>query len=37
MRIAYNSDSEEALDAILQRGGALTIYKKNFQKLMVEV
>ena len=34
MRINYNSDSEETLDALLQRHGTLTIQKKN---LMVEV
>ena len=32
-----NSDNEEALDALLQRNGTLTIHKKNLQKLMVEV
>ena len=29
MRINCNSDNEEALDALLQRDGALTIHKKN--------
>ena len=37
MRITYNSDSEETLDALLQRDGALKIHKRNLQKLMVEV
>ena len=37
MRVAYNSDSKEALDALLQRDGILTIHEKNLQKLMVEV
>ena len=30
MRITYNSDSEETLDALLQRDGTLTIHKKIF-------
>ena len=33
MRIIYNNDNGEALDAILQRVGTLTINKKNLQKL----
>ena len=37
MRIIYNSDNEETLDALLQRDGTLTIYKKNLQKLMAEI
>ena len=37
MRIFYNNDNEEALDALLQRDGTLTIHKRNLQKLMVEV
>ena len=37
MRITYNSDSEETLDALLQRDGALTIHKNSLQKLIVEV
>ena len=37
MRIMYNSDSEETLEALLQRDGTLTIHKRNLQKLMVEV
>ena len=37
MRITYNSNNEEALDALLQRDGTLTIHKKNLQKLMMEV
>ena len=37
MRITYNSNNEEALDALLQRDGTLTIHKKNLQKLMVEI
>ena len=37
MRIIYNSENEEALDALLQRDGTLTIHKENLQKLMVEV
>ena len=37
MRITYNSDSEETLEALLQRDGTLTIHKRNLQKLMVEV
>ena len=37
MRIIYNNDSEEALDALLQRDGTLTSHKKNLQKLMVEI
>ena len=36
MRIIYNSDNEEALDALLQREGTLTIHKKKLQKLIVE-
>ena len=28
-RITYNSDSEETLDALMQRDGALTIHKKS--------
>ena len=36
-RITHNSDSEETLEALLQRDGPLTIYKRNPQKLMVEV
>ena len=35
MRVTYNSDNEETLYALLQRDGALTIHKKNLQKLMV--
>ena len=31
MRIIYNSDSEEALDALLQRDGTLAIYKKIYK------
>ena len=30
MRITYNSDSEETLDALLQRDGILTIHQKFF-------
>ena len=30
-------DNEEALDALLQRGGTLKIYKKILQKLMLEI
>ena len=37
MRIIYNNYNEEALDTLLQRDGTLTIYKKNLQKLMVEI
>ena len=37
MRITYNSNNEEALDALLQRDGTLTIHKKNLQNLMVEI
>ena len=37
MRITYNSDSEETLEALLQRDGTVTIHKRNLQKLMVEV
>ena len=37
MRITYNADNKEALDALLQRDETLTILKKNLQKLMVEV
>ena len=37
MGISYNSDNEEELDAILQRDGTLTIHKKAFQKLKVEI
>ena len=37
MRIIYNNDNEETLDALLQRDGTLTIHKKNLQKLMVEI
>ena len=37
LRITYNSNNEEALDALLQRDGTLTIHKKNLQKLMVEI
>ena len=37
MRITYNSDNEEAFDALLQIDGTLTIHKKNLQKLMVEI
>ena len=37
MRITYNSDNEETLEALLQRDGTLTIHKRNLQKLMVEV
>ena len=31
MRIIYNSDTEEALDALLQRDGTLAIHKKNYK------
>ena len=31
MRITYNSDSEDTLDALLQRDGALTIHKKFYK------
>ena len=31
MRITYNSNNEEALDALLQRDGTLTIHRKNLQ------
>ena len=37
MRIIYYNDSEEALDALLQRDGTLRIHMKNVQKLMVEI
>ena len=37
MKITYNSDSKETLDALLQRDGILIIHKSNLQKLMVEV
>ena len=37
MRIIYNNDNEEALDALLQRDGTLKIHMKNLRKLMVEV
>ena len=37
MGTTYNSNNEEALDALLQRDGTLTIHKKNLQKLMVEI
>ena len=37
MRIIYNNDNEEALDALLQRDGTSTFHKKNLQKLMVEI
>ena len=37
LRLIYNNDIEEALDAILQRDGTLTIHEKNLQKLMVEI
>ena len=37
MRITYNRDSEQTLDALLQKDGTLTIHKKNLQILMVEV
>ena len=37
MRIIYNNDNEEELDALLQRDGTLTIHKNNLQKLMVEI
>ena len=37
MRITYNSDNEDVLDAILQRDGILTSHKKNLQKLMMEI
>ena len=37
MRIIYNNANEEAIDVLLQRDGTLTIYKRNLQKLMVEV
>ena len=37
MRIIYNSDNEEALDALLQIDGTFTIHKNNLQKLMVEI
>ena len=37
MRIMYNSDNEEALDALLQRDDTLTIHKNNLQKLMADV
>ena len=32
MRMNYNSDNEEAVDALLQRDGTLTIRKKCLQK-----
>ena len=31
MRIIYNSDTEEALDALLQRDGTLAIHKKIYK------
>ena len=37
MRIIYNSDDEEVVDALLQRDGTLTVHKKNLQKRMVKV
>jgi len=37
MRIIFCNDNEEALDALLQRDGTLTIHEKNLQKLMVEI
>ena len=37
MRIIYNSDNEEVLDALLQRDGTLTIHKKNLQNSMVAI
>ena len=37
MRIIYNNENEEALDALLQRDGTMTIHKKNLQKLIVEI
>ena len=37
MRIIYSNDNEEALVAVLQRDGTLTIHKKNLQKPMMEV
>ena len=37
MRMIYKNENEEALDALLQRDGTLTIYQKNLQKLMVEL
>jgi len=37
MSVSNNSDSEEALDALLQRDGTLTIHKRYLRKLMVEV
>ena len=36
MKIIYNNDNEEALDALLQIDETLTIQKKNLQKLMVK-
>ena len=35
--IIYNNDKEEALDALSQKDGTLTIHKGNFQNLMVEI
>ena len=32
MRIIYNNDNEEALDALLQRDRTLAIHKNNLQK-----
>ena len=37
MRITYNNDSKEMLDALLQRARTSTIHNKNLQRLMVEV
>ena len=37
MRITYNSDNEETLEALLQRGETLTVHRKNLQKVMVEI
>ena len=37
MRITYNSDNDERLDALLQRDGTLTIQIKICKKLMVEI
>ena len=37
MRIIYNNDNEEALDALIQKDENLKIHKRNLQKLIVEI